>query len=398
MRRALTFAHRYVGLAIAGYLLIAALTGSIIVFERELDAALNPDLFTTRSTGTGPIPLDRLVAAIERDGRARVSAVELPAGLGSAAIFRVSPASADRSIDHDQVFVNPETGDVLGRRLWGGCCFARRQIAPFLVHFHYSLHLPGNIGLTLMGIVGLLWFLDSFTGLALAWPRGGRGWAGWRLAMSIKRGARGYRRHLDLHRAGGVWLWLLLATMAFTSIAVTFGEEIVQPLVTLVSPPSPSVFDRPAPPPGRLVDISYQGAIDRAEASAAQVMRHPRAVYASHSPGMAMFRIAVADGGGDPRDGLGPSWFNIDDRDGTVRSTELMAGGTAGDTFLQAQLPTHTGRIGHLPGRILVSLFGLAIAMLSATGMLIWWKKRRGRTSAPIARAACRDRHSRRSG
>ncbi len=379
MRQSLTIMHRYVGLAIAGFLLVAALTGSIIVFERELDVALNPDLFRSRAPVTQPIALDLLVADIERDQQFRVSAVELPATANAAAIFRVVPRAADRPIDYDQIFVDAGTGDVLGRRLWGGCCFARQQIIPFLVHFHYSLHLPGNIGLTLMGVIGVLWFLDSFTGLALAWPRGGRGFAGWKLVMSIKRGAKGYRRHLDLHRAGGVWLWLLLATMAFTAIAVSFREELVQPLVTLVSPPSPSVFDQPVPSPGRHVDISYQDAIERAEASAANTMRHPRAAYIAHSPGLAMFRIAVAEAGGDPRDGLGPSWFHVDDRDGSIRSAELMARGTAGDVFLQAQLPTHTGRIGQLPGRILVSLLGLLVAALTVTGLLIWWKKRGGR-------------------
>jgi len=379
MRQSFTIMHRYVGLAIAGFLLIAALTGSIIVFERELDVALNPDLFRSRAPVTQPIALDRLVADIERDQQLRVSAVELPATANAVAIFRVVPRTADRPIDYDQIFVDPGTGDVLGRRLWGGCCFSRQQIIPFLVHFHYSLHLPGNIGLTLMGVVAMLWFLDSFTGLALAWPRGGRGFAGWKLVMSIKRGAKGYRRHLDLHRAGGVWLWLLLATMAFTAIAVSFREEIVQPLVTLVSPPSPSVFDQPVPSPGRRVDISYQDAIERAEASAANTMRHPHAAYIAHSPGLAMFRIAVAEAGGDPRDGLGPSWFHVDDRDGSIRSTELMAKGSAGDVFLQAQLPTHTGRIAKLPGRILVSLLGLLVAVLTATGLLIWWKKRGGR-------------------
>ena len=35
--------HRYGGLAMAVFLLIAGLTGSVIAFHRELDAWLNPD-------------------------------------------------------------------------------------------------------------------------------------------------------------------------------------------------------------------------------------------------------------------------------------------------------------------------------------------------------------------
>ena len=46
---------------------------------------------------------------------------------------------------------------------------------------------------------------------------------------------------------------------------------------------------------------------------------------------------------------------------------------------MQAQFPLHSGRILGLPGRILVSLLGLAVAMLSLTGVVIWMRKRRSR-------------------
>ncbi|MNO08416.1 hypothetical protein D3C81_2310440 [compost metagenome] len=46
---------------------------------------------------------------------------------------------------------------------------------------------------------------------------------------------------------------------------------------------------------------------------------------------------------------------------------------------MQAQLPLHSGRILGLPGRILISAMGLVIAMLSVTGVIIWWRKRAAR-------------------
>ena len=53
--------------------------------------------------------------------------------------------------------------------------------------------------------------------------------------------------------------------------------------------------------------------------------------------------------------------------------------GSAGDIFLQSQFPLHSGRIIGLPGRILISAMGLMVAMLSATGLIIWLRKRRAR-------------------
>ena len=53
--------------------------------------------------------------------------------------------------------------------------------------------------------------------------------------------------------------------------------------------------------------------------------------------------------------------------------------GTVGDVIVQAQFPLHSGRILGLPGRILISVMGIVVAMLSITGVYVWWKKRRAR-------------------
>lgn len=44
---------------------------------------------------------------------------------------------------------------------------------------------------------------------------------------------------------------------------------------------------------------------------------------------------------------------------------------------MQAQFPVHSGRILGLPGRILISVMGLVVAMLSVTGVVIWLRKRK---------------------
>ena len=69
----------------------------------------------------------------------------------------------------------------------------------------------------------------------------------------------------------------------------------------------------------------------------------------------------------------------LDGQDGRILGERVPWQGTAADVFVQLQFPVHSGRILGLPGRILISLMGLAVAVLSATGVYIWWKKRRGR-------------------
>jgi uncharacterized iron-regulated membrane protein len=63
------------------------------------------------------------------------------------------------------------SGDILGRRQWGACCFEPQHVIPFLYKLHYSLHLPGKWGVRLMGMVALVWAFDCFVGAYLTWPR-----------------------------------------------------------------------------------------------------------------------------------------------------------------------------------------------------------------------------------
>ena len=65
LRRIAVLMHRYVGLALAIFLIMSGLTGSIIAFNHELDAWLNPSLFERANDAPAMAPLD-LIAAIER--------------------------------------------------------------------------------------------------------------------------------------------------------------------------------------------------------------------------------------------------------------------------------------------------------------------------------------------
>src|SRR3990170_2373504 len=64
VRAAFVRLHRWVGLAMAGFLIIAGLTGSVIAFNHDLDEWLNPELFTVQGRGT-TIPSLELAARVQ---------------------------------------------------------------------------------------------------------------------------------------------------------------------------------------------------------------------------------------------------------------------------------------------------------------------------------------------
>ena len=117
--------HRYAGLAMAIFLVIAGLTGSVIAFQTELDAWLNPHLFRTNSQGTALSPSE-LIARLERlEPRLRVTYIPLkfassrvrPSGYPADALIPVT--ATEFELDYDEIFVDPRRGDILGQAAVG---------------------------------------------------------------------------------------------------------------------------------------------------------------------------------------------------------------------------------------------------------------------------------------
>ncbi len=147
MHNALVVFHRWLGLATALFIFVIALSGSALVFESALDHALNPQLWN--APGTGPsLPLDSLVARVG----APVSVVTLPLEPG-----RPLVASAGNR----QVFLNPQSGAVLGTR---DAAEANRGLPRRLHRLHVELLVPGG-GRTVVGVVTLAALLLTLTGV-----------------------------------------------------------------------------------------------------------------------------------------------------------------------------------------------------------------------------------------
>lgn len=391
MRPILVLLHRWCGLFIALFLFTAGLTGAIISWDHELDEWLNPHLFDAQSAGPAQDPLQLADALEARDPRLQVSFMSLALEPGHALnIFvdpRVDPATGKAfELGFNQLGIDPVSGDVQGQREWGAISLSRENLLPFLYKLHYSLHIPDGFGLELgvlfFGIVAIVWFLDCFVALWLSFPNR----RSWRKSLAFRWRQGGYKLNFDLHRSGGVWIWLLLLILAVTSVSMNLERQVVRPLVELVSPLTPSPFASRTPV---TLDKQIVPQIDRREAIAIAAAEAKRLGWQAppgglfHSAEFGVYGVGFYAPGEDHGDaGLGNPWIYVDSRSGELAGAHVPGTGSAGDIFLQAQFPLHSGRIIGLPGRILVSLLGLAVAGLSLTGLVIWAKKRRSRVLA----------------
>lgn len=424
MRSTFVLIHRWAGLFIAVFLFIAGLTGAVISWDHELDEWLNPHLFDAQSSGPPLAPLDLMAKIEAADPRGKVTFLPLAYEAGHTAEIGVEPRVDPQTgnlypLDYNQAFVDPASGAIVGKRFWGAISLDSENLLPFLYKLHYSMHIPAfaNIdrwGVWFMGIVGIVWMFDCFVGFYLTLPsaRSGpvanatgqplplfgtaatrRSWRRrWRPAWQIRRGASTYRLNLDLHRAFGLWLWAMLFLIAFTSMSMNLGNEIVRPILNTISTLTPDAFDDRSPAPLNkpiTPEVSYARAIETARAEAARRNWTEPAGGVFYGQQHGIYAILFHKPGDEHGSGgLGVKMLFVDGRSGSLVGGRVPWEGTAADVFMQLQFPLHSGRIAGMPGRILLSIMGVVVAMLSATGIVIWLKKRAARKIRAHAAAA----------
>ncbi|WP_197065309.1 PepSY domain-containing protein [Massilia sp. 9096] len=416
MRALLTLVHRYAGLATAAFLFVSGLTGAVISWDHELDDLLNPHLTQAHTAGApqSALALARQVEARHPD--IRVSFIPTHVAPGESLALGVSPrfdpaAKALTEPGYNQVFVDPVSGMELGRREWGAVWpITRETFVSFLYKLHYTLHIPSlwgtdRWGYWLMGGVAMIWMVDSFVGFYLTLPvrrrqanlaaAGGPGkswWQRWRPAWKVRWRSGGSKLNFDLHRAFSLWTWGVLFVLAFTAFSLNLYSEIFYPVMKTFTQVTPTPFDTRPPADARhFVEPRVDsGEIARRAALEGRRRRWQEpvgSIYYAQEWGIYM--VSMFQPGDDHGDGgIGPALLYYDGVDGRLLGQRQPWKGTAADVFVQAQFPLHSGRILGLPGRILISCMGLVVAMLSVTGVIIWWRKRASRAVAQQLRAS----------
>ena len=171
--------------------------------------------------------------------------------------------------------------------------------------------------------------------------------------------------------------------LAFTSIYLNLYSEIFRPVLSAVSQLTPTPFDTRKPRPGNdpvepALDYAQIKVLAEAEATRRGWTTPVGAI--SYAPRFGFYSPRFYAAGDDHGNaGVGPERLYIDGMTGEVLGERIPWQGTAADIFMQAQFPLHSGRILGLPGRIIISIMGLVCAVLSVTGVVIWYRKRAAR-------------------
>lgn len=402
LRSAILWLHRYVGLLTAGFLIVVGLSGSVIAFNDELNHWLNPAPIVSNTGGELMDPIQLRTIESARIPRGVINAVPLQLHRGEAVSFYVDPKIDPKTqrpfeLGFSMVYVDPSTGEELGRDLNGEEVWpiTRKTFVPFMNKLHYQL-VAGPWGAWILGVVALLWTIDTVLSVYLTFPKfrrrsdlgevRSRSWIRrwWNPSWLIKWPASGFRLNFDIHRAGGLWLWGLLFVFAWSSVGFNFNNEIYLPTMQALFG-MPDVYGSKLP---ELDSDEMDAPITWSQAQLlgnqllkTEALRRGFEVvspdYLMYDPKKKLFTYLVRTSR-DIQDTGGTTVLLFNPK-GEKQGFFLPSGDNLGSTIHSWIFALHMGKVFGLPYRIFVALFGALIAVLSVTGVYIWLKKLQAR-------------------
>lgn len=394
MRKAIVFLHRWVGLAVLLFIAVAAITGVIISFDKELDHTLNKDLFYVEATGSR-LAMDDLVKRAESvyQGK-RVTFVRNPAEADRAYEFYLRTPNAQGAEEasffkatnkYHTVYINPYTGVVLGSRVNGEFGVDARHLIPMLVKLHYTWYL-GDFGKWLIGIAALLWLLDHFGAVYLSFPN----LKAWKKSFAFRWNAGGYKLNFDMHRSGSMWILPVLIALALSSVYLNLNDQFKW-VVNKFSPLTTVECSCHVDPNAKwLADTaSWDGAIKLAQQT------KPDMVVGGMTflPDTRKFIVSMKSSE-DLTAEVGMTKIYVNAITGELMHVHDRSAETAGDTFNAWQLPLHSGRVFGIIGQIIILLSGIVITIICMTGFLIYLKKAKARDAKKLLPVSAENAHS----
>ena len=363
--------HRYIGLFVGLILIVVGLTGSLLVFEHEIDDWMIQQHFGQVIIQEQHLSTEMLVNSVKV---AYVNHPDWKIGqlqmLSGQKFYTVRLNRPDKT--QWEVFVNPYNGIIIGDR--------QRETTIFtqVLNLHYQL-LGGDVGRVIVGIAALLLCVLTVTGVIL--------WNGWKnliLGFKIKWKAHPIRVNYDIHKVAGIVTGLFLVATAFTGFCWNFYEyaepAIYAATFTAKSPEVNSTLIS-----GKAT-LGLDGILQRSnQALPNSVSTHinfpkkPEDVFE-------IFKKVPQDSENFN------SYVKLDQYSGDVLQVQDSRTVGLGDRILNSFTPLHYGTFGGLPTRILYVFVGISPLVLFITGVKMFkmrkWNKAKNKEEKDLVAIA----------
>lgn len=393
--------HLYLGLTSGLFLVMVCLTGSILVFEKELEQAWHSERYFVEAAATPRLSLAEITGAVRAyKPKAKITGVKVyadptrsvevnlaggpgrpgeraggPQGEGKGAGMGAQRGAA-RAEGRNQegrpgpqggkggrpgggggpvVFMNPYTAAVLGETN------PRESFFHFVEQIHRGL-VAGRVGKLVMGINSIIFLFILGTGLVLWWPATRRMFS---QRLQIRWGSSWKRLTHDFHIVLGFYASLFLFIMALTGVGMSF-DWVTKTINTLTHSPQ----QRPEPPTSAAAPAAPFGA-DAALAFARQ--QAPDATtYTVQLPTepTGSIRVALLRHGAPTENATDEVY--LDQYSGQVLRQQTYAQRPLGQRIRGLFKPVHTGAIFGWPTKVLALIIVLLGATFPITGTIMW--------------------------
>jgi uncharacterized iron-regulated membrane protein len=351
IRRVILTLHLWGGMAAAVFLFLLGITGSLMAFEDEIDRALNPKL-TWIEPGTARLSLTELKTKLEAANPGyTLTAFGFPPRNDMAWNASLSSTTSDNGID---LAINPFTGSVLGSQA------DRNDWMNYVHQFHLRLML-GRTGATIMTWAAVFLLLLSLSGLVLWWPRKVFT-VNWRRPLKVL--------NFDVHQTLGIYCSVFLMIFSLTAMVIRFDDEATGYASRLTGSEKTPPFPRLKAPPQGAAALGPDVLLAIAEK--AEPGASPALILLGYAP------VRVAMKFPEDHTPVGRTNLFIDPLTGKIVYQLSSRTGPLGFRIVKLwNREIHTGDIGGLPTRIIACLVSLALPVMTVTGPLIWWNRRR---------------------
>lgn len=343
--------HRWVGLAIALPLLLVSLSGAVMVFEDQIDRALNPQVSFVTPGGQVLAPSDVVRRAAAAFPDAQLGALTFP----DRPDYALQISATSKALGPFTVGVDPYTGQILGTRT----AAAREAGLARRIHLLHTRLFGGQVGEWIVGTITFLTLFMAVAGLVLWWPR---------KIVTVMTTASGRRINFDLHNVFGFYASAVFLFIALTGMMIAF-EDWADPLFMKLNEFPVAELARES------VDTAPQSMSVDALASAASAAL----------PGAFLRGLTIPRGGKgavtammrypEDRTPGGRSRVVLDQYSGRVLTLLNTRTAPAGTRLVNLKRSAHTGDIFGTPSRILYFVTCLMLAGQVLTGVLIWLRK-----------------------
>ncbi|WP_353722219.1 PepSY-associated TM helix domain-containing protein [Dyadobacter sp. 676] len=353
--------HLWLGVSSGLVVFIVALTGSILVFEDELEPVIFPKFHVVEAPKDQPgLPLESLRAVVASAyPDLRIARIAIEPLADRTVIFGLVEGKKEKDIF--SVAVNPYTAQITD---------ARRENESF---FHIVLQLHRYLcledtGKAITGIATIMFIVIMITGLVLWWPKRRQA----RQRLTIKWDAKFKRLNWDLHAVFG--FFVLPFTFLIASTGLVWSYKWVNDMIYLTFDGRPQQ-KREAPSNIGLINASSTGTLAQVTAETNRLLPHPGRIQFT-LPESDSLSITVSKVNENASVANVVDFLYFDRHDGHLIGKRLYDDESTGMKVRRLVFPIHTGSIWGWPTKVLALIVALITATLPVTGVIIWVGRR----------------------